>query len=239
MPNQFTREQMLDYLKQRSALTKYSTQDILKKIAGARRAGGKVVFKGENLSGIDLSQQTIRGLFKQKRCKETNPPLWYSGDLKKESLSKKPDIIASSSDPGVSEVKSKRAIDLEGADFTNAILICANLEGADLTGADFEGAKLHYANLKNARLWDVNFKRTRLNFADLSGASMQNAYFSWSSLRGALMNNCLLYHTKFESTELSRHQIKEIWEEVRAKELVKQKKMRVEFMLMPQLLIIY
>jgi uncharacterized protein YjbI with pentapeptide repeats len=224
MSDQYTREQMLRYLKDKGALTKLTTEDFLKRIELAKANGSPMSFSRENLSGIDLSQKTIQRIFVEGGYSESNPPIWYSGELKKELLIKRPDIIASARDPAASEVVNKSSIDLEGADFSNADLVCANFEGADLARTNFEGARLHYANLSHARLWDANFCHARLNSVDLSGSAMQNAIFFWASLRGALVNKSLLYHVKLEHTELSRSQVNEIWEESRARDIRKQKK---------------
>ena len=226
-PSQYTREQMLDYLKQKGALTSYSTRDILERITAYVQQKGStsgLCFTGENLVGIDLSQKTIQSELIQQGFSEQSPPPWYSGNLKQDELQRKAHIIASARDPSAAEVASKQAINLEGVDFSNAILVCANLEGADLSKANFEGARLNYANLRRARLWDANFKRARLNQADLTGAALQNADFSWAALRGAVVNRCLLYHVHLENTEMERGQVEETWEERRAKEVKKEKK---------------
>jgi len=225
--NKHTREQILDYLRQKGALTPYSTQDILQRIGAYVQANGSTIglsFANENLAGIDLSQETIRNELNQRGFSEQNPPPWYSGDLKQAELRKKPDIIASAREPSAAEVVSKQAINLEGVDFSNATLVCANFEGADLARANFEGARMHYAILHRARLWDVNFKRARLNQADLTRAALQNADLSWATLRGATLDRCLLYHVHLENTEMEREQVEETWEERRAKEVKKEKK---------------
>jgi uncharacterized protein YjbI with pentapeptide repeats len=224
MSDSYTREQILDYLLQKGSLTSYTTADILQKIASARASGSKVSFAGENLAGIDLSQETIRREFQKGGYSESTPPLWYSGDLKRDELRKKPATIASAREPAAVEVASKRAVDLEGADFSNSDLEGANFEGADLAQANFQGARLHYANLSRARLWDANFTRARLAKAVLTGAALQNADFSWANLRGAILNRCLLYHVHLQNTEIERGQIEEIWEEKRAKEEEKAKR---------------
>lgn len=224
---QYTREQMLQYLKQSGSLTPYSTQDVLGRTAAYVRANGSTIglsFAGENLAGIDLSHESIQKELRKQGFSEHNPPLWYSGDSKQTEIRKKPDIVASAREPSAAEVASKKAINLEGANFSNATLVCANLEGADLAQANFEGARLHYANLRRARLWDANFKRARLNQVDLSGAALQNADFSWATLRGATIDRCLLYHVHLQNTEMRKEQIEETWEERRARELKKQKK---------------
>ena len=224
MSDNYTREQILGYLLEKGSLTSYTTADILQRIASARASGSKVSFAGENLAGIDLSQEAIKHEFHKGGYSESTPPLWYSGDLKREKLRKKPSTIASAREPTAVEVASKQAIDLEGADFSNSDLAGANFEGADLAQADFQGARLHYANLRRARLWDANFRRARLTKADLTGAALQNADFSWANLRGAILNRCLLYHVHLHNTEMEKGQIEEIWEERRAREQEKAKK---------------
>lgn len=218
--NQYTREQMLKFLRQKGALSPHSTQDILQRIA----ANGSTIglsFAGENLAGIDLSQKIIHEELNNQGYSEQNPPLWYSGDLKQAKLRKKPDIIASAREPAAAEVASKKAINLEGVDFSNAVLVCANFEGADLSRANFQDARLHYANFSWARLWDANFKGARLNNIDLTGAALQNADFTWVKLRGATINKCLLYHVHMENTEMEKGQVKETWEEKTAKKIEK------------------
>jgi uncharacterized protein YjbI with pentapeptide repeats len=224
---QYSREEILDYLRQKGDVTPYSTQDILLRIEVYVRANGSTIglsFAKENLAGIDLSQETIRQEFKRQGFEEQNPPLWYSGDLKQAKLRKKPDIIASAREPSAVEVASKQAINLEGVDFSKAILVGANFEGADLSQANFDGARLQHANLRRARLWDANFCRARLNQADLTGAALQNADLSWATLRGATLDRCLLFHVHLEKTEMEREQVNEIWEERRAKEVEKERK---------------
>ena len=222
--NQYTREQMLEFLKQKGTLSPHSTQDILQRIATYVEANGSTVglsFAGENLAGIDLSQKIIQEELNNQGYLEQSPPPWYSGDLKQAKLRKKPDIIASAREPAAAEVASKKAINLEGVDFSNTVLVCANFKGADLSRANFQDARLHYANFCWARLWDANFKGARLNNADLTRAALQNADFTWAKLRGATLNKCLLYHVHMENTEMERGQIKETWEEKTAKKIEK------------------
>lgn len=217
----YNRNQILEHLRDRGAITSYSTHDVLNKITKYVQEHGStngLSFAGENLSGIDLSQDTIQREFVSKEYSEKNPPPWYSGDYKQKMVQNRAEVIASARDPNASEIISKKAINLEGVIFTNSILVCANLEGADLEKANFEGARLHYANLRKARLHDANFKDARLIHADLTGAALQNANFNWTSLRGTKLNKCLLYHVKLDKTEMERKQVEESWEEIRAKE---------------------
>jgi len=220
--SKYTREEMLDIIKGKSGATHYTTQEFLNKIVKYVEENGStrgLSFADENLTGIDLGQSTIQQEIKKQGYSEEKPPPWYSGDLKQEELRKRPYIIASARDPNASEVISKKGINLEGVDFSNAILVCANLEGADLAGANFQNAKLHYANLSRARLWDANFTAAHLSNADLSMAALQNADFSRANLNDAIIDRCLLYHVFFKNTEIRREQIKEIWEEKMAKKI--------------------
>ena len=222
--SKYTREEMLDIIKRKGGVTHYTTQGFLNKIAKYVEENGStrgLSFAGENLTGIDLSQGVIQQEIKKQGYSEEKPPPWYSGDLKQEELRKRPDIIASARDPYASEVISKRGINLEGVNFSNATLVCANLEGADLAGANFQNAKLHYANLSRTRLWDANFTAAHLGNADLSMAALQNADFSRANLNDAVIDRCLLYHVFFKNTEIRREQIKEIWEEKMAKKIRK------------------
>lgn len=223
-PKQYTREQMLEFLKEKEALSPYSTQNILQKIASYVQANGTTIglsFANENLAGIDLSQEIIQQKFKKQEFSEQDPPPWYSGNLKQTMLRKKPEIIAGAREPSAAEVASKKGINLEGVDFSGAILVCANFKGADLTQANFQDARLQYANFHWARLWDANFKGARLNNVDLSRAALQNADFTWAHLKGATISKCLLYHVHMENTEMERKQVEEIWEEKTAKKIEK------------------
>ena len=221
IPNGYTRDQILEHIRNKGGITHYSTRDILNKIEKYVQANGSTIglsFAGKNLAGIDLSQENIIKEFESQGYSEKSPPLWYSGDLKRELLRKRADIIASARNPDASEVISKKAIQLEGVNFSNSILVCANFEGADLDRANFEGARLHYANLRKTRLFDANFIDARLINVDLTGAALQNANFNWATLRGAVINKCLLYHVKLEKTEMEKKQVEETWEEIKAKE---------------------
>ena len=61
--NSYTRWQILGHLREKGAITPYSTQDILRRVTEYVQANGSTVglnFAGENLAGIDLSQKTIQ-----------------------------------------------------------------------------------------------------------------------------------------------------------------------------------
>lgn len=217
----YTYEQVLENLKGKDAISRYSTQDILNRIAEYAKTNGSTIglsFAGENLSGIDLSREKIQQELKDKGGSKEIPPPWYSGDLKQFKLCRRADIIADAANLDTSEIISKKAINLEGVNFSNAILVCTNLEGADLNNANFQGARLHYAILSYAHLHDANFTDARLNNADLTGAYLQNANFTWAILRGAIINKCSLYHIKLDKTEMEREQVEHVWEEMQARE---------------------
>lgn len=219
-----TREEMLNILRSKKAITHYTTKDILDTITKYAKKHGStqgLSFAGKNLTGIDLSRNTIQKEIKKQGYSEKKPPPWYSGDLKQQELRRRPDIIASARDPNAVEVVSKRGINLEGVDFSNAILVCANFEGADLAGANFNNAKLYYVDFSHARLWDANFTGAKLGRATFVGAALQNADFSRANLNDAVLDKCLLYHVYLNNTEIKREQIEELWEEKMAKKIKK------------------
>lgn len=222
--SQLNAGQMFNILRDKGAITKLTTRDILNRVVEAKKNGVSADFSNEDLSGLDLSQKTIVKIFEEGGYSEANPPAWYSGDIKREKVTNRAEIIASAREPDALEVVCKKAIDLEGVNFHNSVLVCANLEGADLTKANFTGAKLQYANMRRTRLWDADFSNASLDGADLSKAALQNAIFCWSSLNDTILHECFLHSIKIENTELSKYQVNEIWEEIKAKDLAGQKK---------------
>jgi len=218
------RTNMLRFLKSQGALSKYSTQDVLKKIELYWKEHHTTIglsFAGENLAGIDLGQSTIQRELRNGRYPEQNPPPWYSGESRKESLLKTARVIAAEREPSGIEIAIKRGINLEGVDFSDTDLTCADLEGADLAQANLRGAALNYANLYWTRLWDSNFVESSLDYAVLTRSAMQNADFTRAKMTGAIFDRCLLYRVRFEHTELTGEQIPVVWEERTAKKIAK------------------
>lgn len=68
-----------------------------------------------------------------------------------------------------------REKDLNHANFTNAILQSAHLEGTNLTGATFTGTKLAGANLDGANLSEITAEGTDFWGSPLTGANLTNA----------------------------------------------------------------
>ena len=64
-------------------------------------------------------------------------------------------------------------VDLYGLNFTNAVMIETQLDGADLRTALFIGADLRLASLRSARVYGANFTN-----ADLSGSDLEDCGFS-------------------------------------------------------------
>ncbi|MBT8468170.1 MAG: pentapeptide repeat-containing protein, partial [Deltaproteobacteria bacterium] len=79
-----------------------------------------------------------------------------------------------------------RQASLECANFTDASLRGANFAGADLSFASFNGADLRDANLSGADLQHATFVGADLSFADLFGADLGNTNFTGADLTGAL-----------------------------------------------------
>jgi hypothetical protein len=74
---------------------------------------------------------------------------------------------------------------LNGANFTGAIMPKANLSGASAVGATFFGTDLQGANLKNASLLYANLVKARLNNAILEKTDLQGANLVEADLREA------------------------------------------------------
>ena len=98
------------------------------------------------------------------------------------------------------------------ADFSNAIMIRANLSHTDLQGANLfhtvlSKAYLKVANLQNtdlrfAQLQGANFFGANLKEADLSGANLQYAIFFGTTLKNIILRNTYLYDTDLSKTNL-------------------------------------
>jgi Pentapeptide repeats (8 copies) len=73
--------------------------------------------------------------------------------------------------------------DLRGADLQYTFLVNANLEGANLQGANLKRANLQGANLKNANLKRANLTYANLEDANLQGANLQNATCRGANLK--------------------------------------------------------
>ena len=87
-------------------------------------------------------------------------------------------------------INASPVINLNGADFTGALLDEATLAHAELRGVDFRGASLKNANLQHADLRGSDFSeaafiRARLQNAKLVQARMTKANLTDADLRGA------------------------------------------------------
>lgn len=98
----------------------------------------------------------------------------------------------------VDHVKENFPVDLSLINFSNAVLIKANLAGAKLNGVNFHEANLGGANLSGADLTGANFCRTDLyktNFskANLTRANLQGTQLAMTNFAGAKLVNCTIY----------------------------------------------
>ena len=89
-------------------------------------------------------------------------------------------------------------IELNGADFANAVLINSDLRGQKLKGANFHEANLGGAKLDCADLTGANFCRTDLFDTKLPGAVLNNANLQGTQLaktnfEGAHLIGCKIY----------------------------------------------
>ncbi|MGI9452601.1 MAG: pentapeptide repeat-containing protein, partial [Geminicoccaceae bacterium] len=74
--------------------------------------------------------------------------------------------------------KRLNGLNLEGLDFSGAILRAARLNNANLKGADLEGAILDQAWMLNVDLSDANLRGAKLFQAQLVGSMLDGADFS-------------------------------------------------------------
>lgn len=82
-----------------------------------------------------------------------------------------------------------RAVQMLGSDFSDSILIEANLTRANLTGAAGLRTNLTRSVLRNAVLETVDLTLARLEGADLTNAVFRNANLDGVDLRGAILTN--------------------------------------------------
>ena len=86
-------------------------------------------------------------------------------------------------------------IRLTGADFRNANLSNAEMDGGNYAGSDFSGANLSGANLSEADLRGCNFSNAILHGAvlchsDLSHSHFDGALFGATEIAGATLQEC-------------------------------------------------
>src|SRR3954454_6155043 len=100
------------------------------------------------------------------------------------------------------------ALQLDGADFTEARLIDARLESTKLDHAVFIDARLSGADLKNAVLPYAQLDRANLSAADLSGADLSyvhldGAYLDRADLHFALLRGADLHGANLRGADLT------------------------------------
>ena len=90
------------------------------------------------------------------------------------------------------------------ANFCNAKLREANLEGAILYKANLEGANLRQANLEGANLRHANLQGAKLSQANLKGADLYRAKLEEAVLNGANLGGADLREAKLKGASLNR-----------------------------------
>jgi uncharacterized protein YjbI with pentapeptide repeats len=93
------------------------------------------------------------------------------------------------------------------AEFANARMWRANLEGSSLADADFRGANLREANLRSAKMDHVRADKTNFVSADAQGAvfnggSFANSDWSFANMKGATLNTANLAGATLYSANL-------------------------------------
>ena len=112
----------------------------------------------------------------------------------------------------IHDINTKGAKDsqLDGIDFSGAVLTFADFEGASLNKAIFNGANLSQANFKNACLEGASFLKTNIR------TKLDGAYFSGANLKGAIFKEASLICTNFtgevpQSTNLTEITFEEVY----------------------------
>jgi|GEM_PF-831847 len=110
----------------------------------------------------------------------------------------------------VHDINTKVAKDkqLDGMDFSGAVLTFANFEGASLKNAIFNGADLSGANFKNACLEGASFLKTNIR------TKLDGAYFGGANLNGAIFKEVSLRCTNFTGVSQITNLIEITFEEV-------------------------
>ena len=134
--------------------------------------------RGQNLSGIDLSEDAI----------QSKAQTWADNEFPG-SGSRPPWFWFAHADAGINlggadlspDADGKRT-NLTGAHLEGANLGGAHLERADLFGVYLEGAHLGRAHLESADLLSAHLERADLFGAHLDGARLSRAHLEWANL---------------------------------------------------------
>lgn len=97
-----------------------------------------------------------------------------------------------------------RGQELEGADFTRAILPQSNFEEVDCTSVVLRKADLTGATFRKALLTSADLRVSRLSKADLRNAKMDQANLLGADLTGANLEGASLYKVNFSGANLNR-----------------------------------
>ncbi len=97
-----------------------------------------------------------------------------------------------------------RGQDLEGADFTRAILPQSNFEEVDCTNVVLRKADLTGSTFRKALLISADLRVSRLSKADLRNAKMDQANLLGADLTGANLEGASLYKVNFSGANLNR-----------------------------------
>lgn len=109
------------------------------------------------------------------------------------------------------------ALDLEGIDFRDAILLDAKLDGASLWSADLEGAKLWNASLKGtwlcggklkgAEFYDAHLEEANLWEADAEGTGFRGAYLIEANCFRAVLKEADFFRCDLSGVDFRLSQI--------------------------------
>jgi len=140
-----------------------------------------------------------------ERLRETNNKLQEAAISGKDSKAQLKEVLKKKTDQG----QSLEGVNLKGADFKEAFLNSANLEGSVLINAKFESTKCKQANFSaskftNAEIKSVEFDGADFKNADFTAAVFENVSFSGCNLSGASFKGADLTDIQMEDLKISK-----------------------------------
>lgn len=136
-----------------------------------------------------------------KRLRETNEKLKDFSSEDRDYSTKLKDVLKK----GLEKGGSLNGVCLKKADLSGVFMQNANLKNAILVDSSLESAKMKQANFSNSKIINSHFSKTELEKANFQGSD-----FTASSFEDVTFTNCNFSNCKFDATDLTKSQIKNI-----------------------------